>query len=372
MIISQIRKLVLKMELNKTINLDKLIIKYLVLAAILFFSSCNKDNPVIIDGTPRITSIKPDSLHVGDTVIVYGELFGKVSPFNSVLLDSKIIIPSENCIKWSISEIRFRIPDSSASGFIIIKKADSLSTKFPISINPLPKFKVAEIPAGSFQMGSISGAVNEMPVRTVNITKDFFMTTYEITQRLFRTVLNYNPSIIQAEELPVDNLSWLEAAKFCNEISKIQGLDTVYRISGGDVVWNKNANGWRLPSEAEWEYACRAGTVTDYSGNGNVGDIAWYSLNSGLKAHPGGGKSANAFYLFDMSGNVWEWCYDWYDENFYSSGVNIDPSGPNTGKRHVIRGGSWNDGPNLARSSNRSIPELIPINIGFRIARNKF
>lgn len=369
--IIQIRKIVLKMKLNGIKKLDSSVFNYLILAAIIFFISCNKDNPVIVDGNPKITSIKPDSLHVGDTLIIYGDFFGKISPFNSLLLDSNITILSENCIKWSISEIRVRIPDSSVTGFIRIKKADSLSNKFPISINPLPEFKVVEIPAGSFQMGSIGGSVNEMPVRTVKISNNFYMTAYEITQRLFRTVLKYNPSNIQAEELPVDNISWLEAAKFCNEISKIQGLDTVYRISGGDVVWSKNANGWRLPTEAEWEYACRAGTETDYSGTGVISDMAWYSMNSGLKAHPVGSKIANSFNLYDMHGNVWEWCYDWFDDNYYSSLINTDPSGPAIGKRHVIRGGSWNDGPNLARSSNRSIPEIIPTNTGFRIVRYK-
>jgi hypothetical protein len=360
------------MKFNRIKKIDKSVIKYLILALILFFTSCNKDNPVIVDGNPRIISIKPDSLHVGDTIIVSGEFFGIISPMNSVLLDSNITILSENCLKWSISEIRFRIPDSAVSGFLRIKKTDSLSINFPISISPLPEFNLNTIKAGSFQMGSISGSINEMPVRTVKISKDFYITKYEITQRLFQTVLKYNPSEIQAEELPVDNLSWIESVKFCNQISKIQGLDTVYRISGGDVVWNKSSNGWRLPTEAEWEYACRADTETDFSGTGTISEIGWYSLNSGLKAHPVGSKSANAFNLFDMHGNVWEWCYDWFDDNYYSSDVNTDPSGPNTGNRHVIRGGSWNDGPNLVRSSNRSIPEIIPTNIGFRIVRNKF
>jgi len=220
-------------------------------------------------------------------------------------------------------------------------------------------------------MGSSSGSINEQPIASVTLSRSFYFSATEISQRIYRIVTGSNPSTIIADELAVNNIGWLDAIKFCNKLSKLQNLDSVYQISGDNVIWNTKANGWRLPTEAEWEYSCRAGTTTDYNSNSLV-DVAWYSDNSGNKMHPVGKKLANDFGLFDMHGNLWEWCYDYYDDFYYDTRPAIDPTGPKAGTRRVIRGGAFDKGPNYARSANRTIPENLNGNTGLRIARTKF
>ncbi|MDX9791532.1 MAG: SUMF1/EgtB/PvdO family nonheme iron enzyme, partial [Candidatus Kapabacteria bacterium] len=172
-------------------------------------------------------------------------------------------------------------------------------------------------------------------------------------------------------ELPVENVTWINAVQFCNELSKLNGLEEVYTITGVDAVADFSKNGWRLPTEAEWEYACKAGTNGDFAGSGIIGEMAWYGDNSGLKMHPPGRKNPNQFGLYDMHGNVWEWCWDYYDPDYYSEGMTIDPVGPSNGERRVLRGGSWNDGMNFLRSSNRTLPANIIGNNGIRPVRIK-
>ena len=216
------------------------------------------------------------------------------------------------------------------------------------------------VPPGAFTMGCTASNLyacssSENPTHSVTLTQAFYLGRYEVTQGQWVAKMGSNPSAFQgasypdAPNRPVERVTW----------NTIQGY--------------LSATGMRLPSEAEWEYACRAGTTTAFnngsSDDATVGTIAWYSSNSGNQTHVVGGKAANALGLFDMSGNVWEWVNDWYGA--YSSGAQTNPLGPVSGGFRVLRGGSWFEGSNFVRSSYRYIS--TPVNtydVGFRVARN--
>lgn len=225
-----------------------------------------------------------------------------------------------------------------------------------------------------------SGGSDEKPVHRVTISKDFLMSKYEVTQKQYEAVMETNPSYFKGENLPVERVSWYDAIEFCNKLSDMEGLERCYSGSGTNIICNWNANGYRLPTEAEWEYACKAGTTKDfYSGNlinqfcipidANLNRIGWYCGNSGKNTHPVGEKEPNAFGLYDMSGNVWEWCWDWFGS--YSSDAVKDPKGTNNGEYRVLRGGSWESIGIFCRSSFRynNGPDDRNYYIGFRLTR---
>ena len=235
--------------------------------------------------------------------------------------------------------------------------------------------EMVEIPTGTFQMGEISIAT-ATPVHTVNITKAFYMGKYEITQKQYADVIGSNPSSFAGNDsLPVEQVSWYDAVQFCNELSKKEGLEQCYTLEGVEE-WrcDFDKKGYRLPTEAEWEYACRAGTLTDYySGTteSQCASIAWYDHNSNSTTHPVGQKIANKFGLYDMSCNVYEWCWDWLSS--YVAGSFDDPTGPNNGSYRVIRGGSWyNDAPNCCSAyRNFNFSDTRNSLNGFRVVRTK-
>ncbi|MBA2732129.1 MAG: SUMF1/EgtB/PvdO family nonheme iron enzyme [Acidobacteria bacterium] len=179
------------------------------------------------------------------------------------------------------------------------------------------------VPAGSFMMGSENGEAYEKPVHQVTIREGFYMGKYEVTQAQWQQVMGNNPSNFKGDNLPVETVSWDDAQEF---IRKLNAQNDGYR--------------YRLPSEAEWEYACRAGTTGDYAGE--VDAMGWYAKNSGKKTHPVGQKQANSFGLYDLHGNVLEWCEDWYHDSY--NGAPTDGSAWISGgdqQSRVLRGGSW-------------------------------
>ena len=173
-------------------------------------------------------------------------------------------------------------------------------------------------------------------------------------------------------------VSWLEAVEYCNKRSQREGLTSAYTISGSGnnrtVTWNRSANGYRLPTEAEWEYAARGGNGSPgnytYSGSNNADEVAWHSGNSGSKTQNVGSKKSNGLGLYDMSGNVYEWCWDWYGS--YSSVAQTDPTGASSGSYRVGRGGSWGFSAEFARSAGRIdfFPDFRYYYLGFRLVRN--
>jgi formylglycine-generating enzyme required for sulfatase activity len=229
------------------------------------------------------------------------------------------------------------------------------------------------VPAGTFTMGSPSSEANRSSHETpysVTISKAFYMGTYEVTHKEWVAVMGSNPSNWKGDNLPVETVSWYNAVEYCNKLSKKEGLTPAYTISGTDVTWNMGANGYRLPTEAEWEYACRAETTTPYSRGSSVDNGGWYSSNSGSKTHEVGEKQANAWGIYDMHGNVWEWCWSWYGS--YAKGSQTDPTGAASGTSRVVRGGSWYSNTRFLRSASRLdyTPNSRRSFLGFRVVRS--
>ena len=258
------------------------------------------------------------------------------------------------------------------------------------------------IPAGTFQMGSTAGGSDNKPVHQVTITKSFCMGKYEVTQAEYEKYCSYGGSKPSStygdgDNYPAYYVSWYEALVYCNKRSIAEGLTPCYSISGntdpskwGDVptssddTWNAvvcdwNANGYRLPTEAEWEYAARAGDNTvdayTYAGTNSsseLGKYAWYTSNSGNKTHPVGTKKSNAFGLYDMSGNVWEWCWNRRTSS-YNTGTEggSDPTGASSGSGRVRRGGGWRNYSDYCAVFARDDynPYFRGNYVGFRVVR---
>jgi formylglycine-generating enzyme required for sulfatase activity len=231
------------------------------------------------------------------------------------------------------------------------------------------------IDGGTFQMGSTSGEADERPVHSVTASS-FYLGKYEVTQKQWIAVMSSNPSNFKGDNLPVEQVSWYDAVDFCNRLSAKEGLQPCYTISGTTVSCDFSRNGYRLPTEAEWEYAARGGRSSrgyTYAGGSDAGAVGWYSGNSGSTTHAVGGKQANELGLYDMSGNVWEWCWDWYGS--YGSGAQTDPRGPSSGQYRLLRGGSWSSSLDaILRASSRlwAGPGSRFLNFsGFRVARSR-
>jgi formylglycine-generating enzyme required for sulfatase activity len=256
------------------------------------------------------------------------------------------------------------------------------------------------IPAGTFMMGSPASEPCRSSAETqhqVTLTHGFEISDHEVTQGEFQTVMGYNPANFSpcGTSCPVEKVSWYEAAAYCNALSTQKGLTACYTCSGsgasvtcaetsaysGQKVYT--CPGYRLPTEAEWEYAYRAGTTTAfYNGpndstkctscsDANATAIGWYDCNSGNTTHPVKQKLPNAWGLYDMVGNVYEWCHDWYQGSLGSSAV-IDPVGSGSSSR-VYRGGYWFSLPNYMRAAHRrsSTPAFHGYGLGFRYCRTK-
>jgi formylglycine-generating enzyme required for sulfatase activity len=228
------------------------------------------------------------------------------------------------------------------------------------------------VEGGAFQMGSNNGAADEKPVHRVAL-KGFYLGKTEVTQKDYVLIMGNNPSYIKGDNLPVESVSWFEAVEYCNKLSLREGLNPAYSGSGADIICDFNASGYRLPTEAEWEFAAKGGgrdtMVYEYSGGNSPDSIGWYKGNSGDKSREAGTKAPNSLGLFDMSGNVWEWCWDWY--GVYTARAQTDPRGPGPGAERVFRGGSWEVEPPFLRSAARmkGMPLRQYRNTGFRIAR---
>jgi len=209
------------------------------------------------------------------------------------------------------------------------------------------------IPAGRFEMGSERGQPDETPVHTVRIDA-FLIDRTEITQAQYAKFVLGNPSHFKGPNRPMEMISWADAALFCNKRSRAEGLTPCYDEETAACKFS--ADGYRLPTEAEWEYACRTGTTTAYAFGDDatpLKDYAWFVDNAAKQTHPVAQKKPNAWGLFDMHGNVAEWCNDVYDAKYYERSPDANPRGPKDGEKYVLRGGAWNSSAKACRSAYR-------------------
>ena len=245
--------------------------------------------------------------------------------------------------------------------------------------------RMRRISAGSFTMGSpvASRARREDEFKhQVTLSRDYLLSTTEVTQDQWASVMGVNPSYFKGEDLPVEQVSWFDAVRFCNELSRLEGLAPAYWIQGDSVAWNQSSTGYRLPSEAEWEHACRAGTSAPYHFGETITpeqvncNLAHLAAGGGSnrryrrKTTPAGSLPPNAWGIHEMAGNVWEWCWDWYD--VYPAQSVADYDGPRSGTRRVIRGGSWISHAEDCRSARRvpNSPSYRHRGLGLRVARS--
>ncbi len=271
--------------------------------------------------------------------------------------------------------------------------------------NFLPQ--MLSLPGADFYMGDSTGNPDEQKVHKVRI-KAFQMSKFEIKVSEFQYFIHDTKTLTDAEtqdgsyawdtigwnknpdanwrcdergkllpdscwQRPVAHVTWVDAARYCNWLSKQFALDTVYVFLRDTVLFNPKARGYRLPTEAEWEYAAKGkDSRYPFAGSKNIREVAWFSQNSGRKLHPVGLKKPNVAGLHDLSGNVWEWCHDWYSATYYSEKqVWADPHGPDKGTQRVLRGGAANNNPAHCRASNRSsrYPDYRDAYTGFRVMR---
>ncbi len=208
------------------------------------------------------------------------------------------------------------------------------------------------LPGGTFTMGDENGEIDETPHKVT--VSPFFIDKFEVTQEEYERVMGSNPSKVKGRKNPVEQVRWSDAVRYCNERSQLEGLEPAYDLKTWTCRFE--ANGYRLPTEAEWEYAARAGTTTTYSfgsSEANLRQHGWFKANTGGKPRPVGQLRPNSWGLFDMHGNVWEWCNDFYKVDYYAESPQNDPKGPESGDKKVLRGGCWNSTPDACRSAYR-------------------
>jgi formylglycine-generating enzyme required for sulfatase activity len=230
------------------------------------------------------------------------------------------------------------------------------------------------VKGGAFSMGTKELFCEEEPIHNVMLS-NFYIGKFEVTQEEWKSVMENNPSLFEGDRNPVELVTWYDAVEYCNKKSVKEGRTPCYSGSGANTTCNFTADGYRLPTEAEWEFAARGGLKSrdyKYIGGDNPGEVAWYDVNSGDKPQPIGKKKPNELGIYDMGGNVWEWCWDWYDNGYYKNSPAENPTGPASGKARSYRGGSVAGRAVWLRSTARfSItPGFSNYIMGFRVVTN--
>ena len=251
-----------------------------------------------------------------------------------------------------------------------------------MSKNPL--LDMVKVEGGKFLMGSKDDnriaendeqKQHEVKVNSFEINKlEVSVWEWKDYCKKTKQAMPLQPAWGWSDNNPITNITWYDAIKYCNWLSKEDGLTPAYKLAGPNVICDFNADGYRLPTEAEWEYAAKGGHKTKsnfFAGGNNSNDIAWFIKNSDKKPHSVGTKLPNELGIHDMSGNVWEWCWDWYNKDYYKVEDTDNPKGPIRGEKRTVRGGSWDSQENYLRTANRisTSPDKTNEFYGFRIAR---
>jgi len=235
-----------------------------------------------------------------------------------------------------------------------VGSSETPSPVAPETITTKSGIVMVKVPPGEFTMGDAAGNDDEKPAHNVRVD-GFLMDACEVTQESYQRITGKNPSKSKGPDKPVEQVSWYKAAVlYCNMRSARDELEPCYDAETGEC--NFEASGYRLPTEAEWEYACRCGKRAKYGfGNGEslLSKHAWFKGNSGKTTHPVGTKAPNDWGLYDMHGNVMEWCHDRYGEDYYGNSPAVNPTGPTSGDECVLRGGSWSSSPESCRAAAR-------------------
>lgn len=229
------------------------------------------------------------------------------------------------------------------------------------------EIEMVHLPGGQFTMGD----KNEPDAEPHEVVlSDFYIDRHLVTQEQYERVCGENPSRWKGSKNPAEQIRWSDAVKFCNQRSRMEGLEPCYDLQ----TWQCNfeANGYRLPTEAEWEYTCRAGTQTAFffgDDASRLEDYAWFEANSGRHPHPVGQKQPNAWGLYDMCGNVWQWCNDFYQVDYYQQSPQENPRGPKEGQNKVVRGGAWKFSAQNCRAGYRYYenPGYVDVCFGYDI-----
>ena len=302
---------------------------------------------LIVDGTPMDAVVYVDNKRVGVSPLVYGEL---LIGSHTVRLEKEGYAKQEKTI--AISEGQEHMLE-----YTLAKETPKAvaTDKETFTVNGV-SFTMVAVKGGTFTMGATSeqgsdAESDETPTHQVTLS-DYMIGETEVTQELWKAVMGSNPSFFSGTNLPVERVSWDDCQTFVTKLNQLTGRN------------------FRLPTEAEWEYAARGGQKSKgykYAGSNALSDVAWYRDNSSRKTHPVKQKKANEFGLYDMSGNVWEWCQDWYGN--YSSSAQTNPKGPSSGSYRVNRGGSWDNGASNCRVANRysDSPGDRYSSLGFRV-----
>jgi len=270
---------------------------------------------------------------------------------------------------------------------LIILTLQNMFAQNPPDTTITVKNELVRIEGGTFLMGSPENEpgrnpTDEGPAHRVTVGS-FYVFKYPVTQAEYQEVTGSTPSQSgRGPAFPVESVSWIDAVNYCNRLSASQGLTPAYAINGNNVTWNRQANGYRLLTEAEWEYACRAGTTTPFYSGASMENAGWFNGNTyytlpgmpqNRSTFPVGQKQPNAWGLYDMHGNVLEWCWDWFDLYPTAGTPREDPTGPASGFGRVYRGGYWNAPMNHCRSAYRYRGDPVWLRmdwVGFRVGRN--
>lgn len=322
-----------------------------------------------------------------DKIIEYS-LFGEgAENFHIDSETGKISINPDNNLYFNKANLYVLIAEAKSN-------KDKAYSNITIGIIQPPKMILVE--EGEFEMGQPDKDIgrwtyDEQPVHNVTLSS-FYISKYEVTQLTYESVMGNNPSQYRDSNNPIEGVSWYDAVEFCNKLSILKGLEPCYSINKNQIdpnnkseddrkKWlikcNFKANGYRLPTEAEWEFAAKGGIKSKgytYSGSSNIDEVAWYTNDRDRDKRNIGMKKPNELGLYDMSGNVEEWCWDWYDSNYYSESTANNPYGPESGSRRIVRGGHWFSYAEYCRSANRggSFPfRGLASEVGFRIVQTK-